>query len=194
MADDKKTVAAAGLGITAGALAAYLLTRKVKGTTGEGIISLDDPAMQALLGILSHTESLDLDADDVLRHLDDITAGFNRLSAALGAGGVGKLENPPDITAFRVLTTAINTPVQLPDRSIPYDKELVIKALSTNRGIILVAPSLAEAMNINSSYWLIGNEAIEYKIKNANHIWISVPPVIGIAGEGVVCTVEQESR
>jgi hypothetical protein len=170
------------------------LTRKVKGTTGEGIISLDDPAMQALLGILSHAESLDGDADEVLQHLDDIAAGFNRLSAALGAGGAVKLENPPDITAFRVLTTAINVPVQFPDRSIPYDKELVIKALSTNRGIILVAPSLAEAMNINSSYWLIGNEAIEYKIKNANHIWISVPPVIGIAGEGVVCTVEQESR
>ena len=190
MADDRgKTAAKVGVGITAGARAALLLTRKARAAVppeGAAVVSLDEPTMQALLGILEHVEALDIDVAGV-------TNTINILATSLGVKPI-MLENPPNITAFRFLTTAINVPVQLPDRHVPYDKELVIKALPTNRGTILVAPSLAEAMNINSSYWLIGNEAIEYKIRNANHIWISAPPVIGIAGEGVVCTVEQESR
>lgn len=197
MADDRgKTAKTAAVGITAGALAALLLTRKVRAAVppeGGAVVSLDDPTMQALLGILEHIEALDIDVDDVIARLGGVTNAINTLAASLGAKPF-MLENPPSITAFRILTTAINVPVQLPDRSIPYDKELVIKALPTNRGTLFVAPSLAEALNMNSSYWLIGNEAIEYKIRNADHVWINAPPVIGIAGEGVVCTVEQESR
>jgi hypothetical protein len=192
--DKGKTTAKVGLSITAGALAALLLTRKVSAATpseGATLISLDDPAMQALLGLLTQAESLGIDVGEVLTHLDDIAGAINRLAAAMG---VVTLSNPPDITAFRVLTAAINVPVQLPDRAIPYDKELVIKALPTNRGTLFVAPNQAAAINSNSSYWIIGNEAVEYKIRNADHIWINAPPTIGIAGEGVVCTVEQESR
>lgn len=197
--DRGKTAAKVGVGVTAGALAAFLLGRKAKAAPVPTLpqlqmVSLDDPTMQALLSILEHAESLDLDVDAVLRHLADIAAGINRLSTALGVGGVVKLENPPDITAFTVLTTVLNTPVQFPYREIPYDKELVIKAMPTNLGIVLVAPSRSDAMNLNSSYWLVASEVVQYKIKNAEHIWLNVPPVLGIAGEGVVCTVEQESR
>lgn len=195
MADDKgKTAAKVVVGITSGALAALLLTRKVRAAApAEGaVISLDDPTMQALLGILGHIEGLDIDVDAVIDRLGGVTNAINTLAASLGVKPI-MLENPSDITAFTVFTTAINAPVQLPDRAIPYDKELVIKALPTNRGTLFVAPNQAAALNPNSSYWIIGNEAIEYKIKNANHIWINAPPVIGIAGEGVVCTVEQES-
>lgn len=198
MASDKgKTAAQVGVGITAGALAALILTRRVRGEilpSGE-VISLDDPTMQALLGILEHIESLDIDVDDVIERLGGVTNAINTLSVALGAKPI-ELQNPPDITAFRVLTTALDTPVQLPDRLIPYDMELVIKALPTNRGTLFIAPGPAEALNPNSSYWIIGNEAVEYKIRNANHIWMNAPTFggIGIAGEGVVCTVEQASR
>lgn len=187
MADDrKKTAAAAGIGITAGALLALLATRPVRAAPSEGVVSLDDPAMQALISILDHAESLDADVDEVI-------SAINRVAAALGVEVPIKLENPPDITAFTVWTTALAVPIRLPYREIPYDKELVIKAIHTNTGVLLVAPNQASARNFNSSYWLIANEAVEYKIKNADHIWICCHPTLGIVGDGVVCTVEQEA-
>jgi len=195
MADDKgKTALTVGVGLTAAALATLIATsRRAKAAPAEGemTVSLDDPAMQALISILERAEALDLDLDEVLRNLSDMADGLRGLAAALG---VVTLENPQDITAFRVLTGALTTPVHLPDRVVPYDKELVIKALHTNMGVLLVAPDRASAININSSYWLIANEAVEYKIKNANHVWICCHPTLGNVGDGVVCTVEQERR
>jgi len=188
MADDKKKAAAiAGVGITAGVLATLLATRpKPAVAAPEGVVSLDDPAMQALISILEHAENIDADVDEVID-------AINRVAAALGVTVPIRPENPPDITAFRVLTTALTTPIQLPDRVVPYDKELVVKALHTNTGVILVAPNRTTALNINSSYWLIASEAIEYKIRNADHIYICCHPTLGIVGDGVVCTVEQEA-
>ena len=189
MAEDKgKTAVAAGVGITAGALLALLAARpKPVVAAPEGVVSLDDPAMQALISILEHAESLDADVDEVID-------AINRIAAALGVEVPIRPENPPDITAFRVLTTALDTPVSLPDRVVPYNMELVVKALHTNRGVIFVAPSRTAVINPNASYWLIANEAIEYKIKNADHIKIASPSFadFGIVGDGVVCTVEQE--
>ena len=175
--DDKKAAAiGAGVGLSAGALALLLASRGAQAAP-----PLDETAMQALLSILQHSENIDADTDQLI-------AIANRIAAALGAA-----ENPPEITAFTVFTTALLTPIQLPYREIPYDKELVIKALHINTGVILVAPSRATAMNTNGSYWLIANEAIEYKIKNADHIWICCHPTLGIVGDGIVCTVEQEA-
>lgn len=194
MADEKsKTALAAGVGLTAGALAAFLASgRRAKAAPGgEMTVSLDDPAMQALISILERAEALDMDLDEVLRNLSDMADGLRGLAAALG---VVTLENPENITAFRVLTTALTIPVHLPDRVVPYGMELVIKALHTNMGVLLVAPDRTSAININSSYWIIANEAVEYKIRNSNHVWICCHPTLGNVGDGVVCTVEQERR
>ncbi len=194
MADDKKrTAAAAGLGITVGAILALLASRKIKAAPeADMIVGLDEPAMQALLGLLEHADAtLGIDTE-VAEHLIEVSNAINNLAVSLGVA-VPKLDNPPEITAFTVFTTGLTNPIQLPSRIVPYDKELVIKALHINTGVILVAPSRAAAMNLNSSYWLIANEAIEYKIKNADHIWISCHPTLGIVGDGVVCTMEQEA-
>jgi len=187
MADDKKKAVAA-VGITAGALLALLATRPkpAAAAPAEGVVSLDEPAMQALISILEHAENVDADLDEVIN-------AINRVAAALGVEAPIRLENPPNITAFRILTTALTVPIQLPFREIPYRKELVVKAIHTNTGVIMVGPSLATARNINSSYWLIANEAIEYEIKNADRIWICPHPSLGIVGDGVLCTVEQEA-
>lgn len=187
MANDKrKTAAAAGVGLTAGAILALLLAQRAEAAPppSKETVSLDEPAMQALISILEHTENLDADSDELI-------AIATQIAAALGAPTT--LENPPDITAFRVLTTALDRPVQLPDRAVPYDMHLVIKAVHTNTGVIWVAPNQASAINPNSTYWLIANEAIEYEIRNADHIWINAPAFLGLgfAGDGVVCTVEQ---
>ncbi len=187
---ERNKAAVAAVGITAGALLALFASRPkpaqaAPAGTGE-VVSLDDPAMQALISILQRAENLEAGVDEAV-------AAINTVGAALGIDVPLKLENPPDITAFRVLTTALTTPVRLPYREIPYRKELVIKAIHTNTGVIMVGPSLAQARNINSSYWLIANEAVEYEVKNSDHIWICNHPVLGIVGDGVLCTVEQEA-
>lgn len=185
MADEKKKAAAiAGAGITAGALLALLASRPVKAAPPEGVVSLDDPAMQALISILEHAESLDADSDELI-------AIANRIAAVLGAPTA--LENPPDITAFSVWTTALTVPIRLPDRVIPYDKKLVIKAWHTNTGVIMVAPSRSAAININSGFPLIASGVAEYEIRNADHVWICCHPTLGMVGDGVACTVEQEA-
>jgi len=178
MADEKaKTGLAAGAGGLIGAAAAILLARRAEAAPPPvGEVSLDEAAMNLLLAIAESADSIDADTSELIN-------AINRLAAALG---ISVLKNPPEITCFRILVPVVNTPVQLPDRQIPYDKEFVIKAIPTNLGLIYVANSRAEALNVNSTYWLLANEAIEYKVENSDRIWINATR----AGEGVLCTSE----
>lgn len=181
MADEKdraKTGLAVGAGSLIGAAIAILASRKAEAKPAEGLVSLDEAAMNLLLAIAESGEAID---DNTLETINAI----NRLAAALG---VTVLENPSEITSFRVLVPVVNTPVNLPDRVIPYGEHLVVKALPPNMGIVYTANSRPEALNINSCYQLLANEAIEYKVKNANTVWLNVTR----AGEGVCCTVEQK--
>lgn len=188
MADEKdraKTGLAAGTGALIGAAAAILLARKAAAAPPGRQVSLDEAAMNLLLAIAQSGEAIDGNTFEALAKLAGISEAIDKLAAALG---VTVLENPREISAFRVLVPVVNVPVQLPDRLIPYDKELVIKALPANLGVIWVANSRAEALNINSVYQIIANEAIEYTIKNAHQLWLNATR----AGEGVVCTSEKD--
>lgn len=175
MAENNKarTGLAAGVGGLIGAVTATLFSRKAQAAPSEGEVQLDEAAMSLLLAIAQTGQSI-----------DETTL---RIAAALG---INVLENPREITAFRILVPVVNTPVQLPDREIPYDIHFVIKAIPTNLGLIYVGNSRHEAQNINSSWWLIANETIEYKIRNSAQLWINAT----VAGEGVLCTVEQKGR
>jgi len=191
-----KAVLAGGAIVTAAILATLLATKKAEaqpGTPGNTIVTLDDPAMQALLGLLQRSEFMNTDLDSVVAILNDLKVGINQLAEVLaqlpgGGGGGGILKNPKGGVAWRTVCPATNTAYQLPSRIIPYDKELAIKALPANGGNIFVAFSATGATNIGDSYPLIANEAIHYKIYDSGVIWISATA----AGEGVVCTVEQE--
>jgi len=182
MADDKaKTGLIVGGSAALGTALVLLLSRKAAAAPlPVGEITLDEAAMLLLQSIAQSGVSIDADTSEIIN-------AINRLAAALG---VSVLQNPSEISAFVVRVPAVNVPVQLPGREIPYGKALVIKALNTNGGLIRVANSRPEALNANSSYWLIGNEAIEYEIKNSEQLWINAT----VAGEGVVCTVEQKGR
>jgi len=182
MADDKaKTGLIVGGSAALGTALVLLLSRKAAAAPPPvGEITLDEAAMLLLQSIAQSGVSIDADASEIIN-------AINRLAAALG---VSVLQNPFEISSFVVRVAAVNVPVQLPGREIPYGKALVIKALNTNGGLIRVANSRPEALNVNSSYWLIGNEAIEYEIKNSEQLWINAT----VAGEGVVCTVEQKGR
>ena len=188
-----KAVLAGGAIVTAAILATLLATKKAEaqpGTPGNTIVTLDDPAMQALLGLLQRSEFMNTDLDSVVAILNDLKTGMNQLALAISqlVGGGGVMDNPKGGVAWRTVCPATNTAYQLPSRIIPYDKELAIKALPANGGNIFVAFSATGATNIGDSYPLIANEAIHYKIYDSGVIWISATA----AGEGVVCTVEQE--
>lgn len=188
MADDKgKTVLAVAGGGLIAATVALLASRRAEAKPPEGEVSLDEAAMNLLLAIAQSGEAIDDSTFKALTELAGLSDSIDRLAAAFG---VAVLENPKEITAFRILVPVVNTPVQLPDREIPYDMHLVVKALPTNMGVVWVANSRPEAMNINSVYQMLANEAIEYRIKNAKQLFINTTR----AGEGVVCTVEQKGR
>jgi len=182
MADDKaKTGLIVGGSAALGTALVLLLSRKAQAAPPPvGEITLDEAAMLLLQSIAQSGVSIDADTSELIN-------AVNRLAAALG---VNVLQNPSEVSSFVIRVTVVNQPVKLPGREIPYGLTLVIKALNTNGGIIYVGNSRPEAMNVNSSYWLIGNEAVEYEIKNSEQLWINA----NVAGEGVVCTVEQKGR
>lgn len=97
------------------------------------------------------------------------------------------IPNADAIRSFVVPCPAAQTPYRLPECSVPDDMPLVVKAYPTNVGMIFVGESASAAVNPNQSYPLLPNEAIAYRIKNANAIYISA----ALAGDSVVCTVEQ---
>lgn len=111
---------------------------------------------------------------------------INNLVATLG--GTPVLQNPPRIASGELLCPVAGTAVPMPNYEIPWDMELIIKALSTNLGIVRVGNTAMEAQNILLGYPLIANEAIGYKIKNSQQLWICA----NVANEGIHWTVEQE--
>lgn len=188
-----KAVLAGGAIVTAAVLATLFATRTAQaqpGTPGATVVIPDDATMQALLGILQRGELIDADLEGAVSLLTDLKVGINQLAVALsqllGSGGV--VRNPNGGVAWRTMCPAANTAYQLPSKIVPHDKEIAIKALPTNGGVVYVAFSATAATNINDSYPLIANEAIHYKIYDTQVIWISAT----VANEGVVCTVEQE--
>lgn len=121
-----------------------------------------------------------------LPNVNALTEAINNLIAALGGGAI--LQNPPKIASEELLCPVAGTAVQMPNYKVPWDKELVIKALSTNWGTIRVGNTKMEAENARLGYPLLANEAVGLKIKNAEQLWVCA----NRANEGVHWIVEQE--
>lgn len=144
-------------------------------TAGE--LGLDEATMNLLVAMAQTGQKID---ENIYKLLLAI--------AETNGGEAGVLENMDDFTSFRQIPVAINTATQLPDRKIPYKYQLVVKAYHTNPGIIYVAHNAADCTNINSSYTLLANEAVELQISNASRVYISST----VLGDSVICIVEQE--
>ena len=125
-------------------------------------------------------------ATDLVNAINSLNAVIAQLATALGVKPT--LKNPEFIKAQQKVVPVAGTAVQMPSVLVPYDKEVVIKALRTNIGIIYVAPSKSDAEGHTSSYSLAPGEAVGYKIRNLNQVWVDA----SVSGEGVVWTVEQE--
>ncbi len=142
-----------------------------------GELGLDEATMNLLLAIAQASISIEESTALILKGLKNIP----------GDGIIAK-ENPENFAAFVVLPTIVNRAIGLPQRHIPWDHALVIKAYHTNAGTMFIAQNAADAQNVNSSYPLIANEAVELKIRNADKVWVTANTL----GDSVVCIVEQE--
>jgi hypothetical protein len=121
-----------------------------------------------------------------LPNIQALTDAINALVDLLSGGAA--LENPPKIASEELLCPVAGQAEKMPDYEVPRDKELVIKALSTNWGTVRVGNTKMEAENPRLGYPLLANEAVGLKIKNAGQLWICA----NMANEGIHWIVEQE--
>lgn len=174
-----KEVGAAVGGGALGAALALLFTRRDTLANGGGD-AIDKAAIDAIIALAQEQQAGNQALINTL----------NNLAGAIGGGSAPgvTLQNPAGMTTFVVRVAIAGTPQQLPDVKIPYRQMLVIKGRPNNTNAVFVAKSLAEASNPSMRYPLLQNEPVEYEIRNANVVWVDAVT----AGDGVVCTVEQD--
>lgn len=103
--------------------------------------------------------------------------------------------NADTTRSTRLQCLAAITAYQLPDIEVPDDMELVIKNDPRNpiapvATIIQIAPNAPSALNIDQSWPLVVNEAINYRVKNANSLYVSS----NLAATFVDITVEERKK
>jgi len=166
----------AGLfGAGAGAILTYFLThgRTAQAAPAEGnVFTPDEETWNLLVGILQGIVDLNEKADT-------LTEAINNLSAAFG---VGTLANPKGGVAAHIMNQTVGTAIQLPDYPVPWDKEVVIKALNGNAQPCRVGFGKMEAQDIAMAWPLLRNEAKGWKVDNANRLWVCfIGPTDGVA-------------
>jgi len=176
----EKNAGKAGVVLGGAALvtAAIALAKQRVALAAEGVITLDEATMNLLIAMAQTSADLEQLVERIIGSLE---GGEVALTVQ------GYPPNTETITATRVLIAAVNTAYQLPDIVVPDDMNLQLKGWPTNAGIIYVGYSRATCININQVWPLLANEAIGYRVKNANAIFISGT----VPGDWLAITVEQ---
>jgi len=99
----------------------------------------------------------------------------------------GWAPNQPQGRTFRVVGNSLTAPTRFPTVYIPDGHQLYMKAWPNNTSWIYVGFGSAEAMSGNSSWPLLPNEPLWYKIEDASVLYLRVLTI----GDSIVCTVEQ---
>lgn len=95
--------------------------------------------------------------------------------------------NKPTFKTFKKTVAIAGAAEQLPSVNIPDGHMLVIKAPSSNTGVIEVGESQAIAQGANA-FLLAAGESIELQVVNADCIWIDTT----VNGEGIRGIVEAQ--
>jgi len=146
------------------------------------IVSLDEATMNLLIAIAQASGNIDSNTLNALAKLQEIIG-------KIGVGGRGWPPNTEGTRSFAVACYLAATPYQAPEMAIPDGMSLAIKSSPANAAaaLIYVARTPAECTNPNSAWPLVRNEAIAYKVKNANAFYISSDT----AGSIAIFTAEQ---
>lgn len=111
-----------------------------------------------------------------------------RISTPAGGGGI-TISPAPNSATFATgqkNVTAAGTGEQLGSQAIPNGFSVVIKAKTTNTGLIQVGNSKANAESASVSYRLSAGSFVTLFITNTNLVWIDAT----VSGEGVDWIVE----
>ncbi len=162
---------------SAGALAAAITVLAGRKVSAAELVSLDEASIKLLLTIAQAGVDQATLLQEVVTALADLSIDVQ-----------GYVPNVTGIIATRVLIVAANQQYSLPDIEVPDDMFLQIKGWPTNLGIIYVSGTRTGATNENQVWPLLANEAIGYRIRNADEIYVSGT----IAGDFAVVTAEQK--
>jgi len=99
-------------------------------------------------------------------------------------------ENPTGLKSRQELVITAGTAVQLSNIEVPPDYKAKIKSLSTNTGIIYLAPNKPNAENHTMAYQLTSNTEVKLGVDNLNRIWMDADN----SGEGISWVVEQRAK
>lgn len=176
MADEKtKTGLAVGVGAAAGTVAGILATRQARAAPLPGTVTLDEAVMALLQALVESSYQ-------TLQVLHDILAkGFN----------VGVVPNTETERTVAVVCVVANIPYQLPSLLVPDDMSLALKADPGNAigALIRIGTSPAECVNPNSSWPLILNESMTWRIKDSARLWVSS----NVPAQTIIISAEQRS-
>ena len=165
------------LGAGIGGLLTYLLTHpsEVQSSPPDGV---DSETWAAIIAIITTIQEQNARLETAL----------SQVIALMGGSGYA-LTNPNTfVTGGIICAAAAPTSYPIPGKLIPWDKEFVVKALSTNAGLIYIANNQVDAGILSASYPMLPNEAIGLAIANSSEVWVAAQ----FAGEGIAFTVEQK--
>lgn len=95
---------------------------------------------------------------------------------------MSRFTNTAKIFTQQKLVTVAGTPVQLTTFQIPEGTEIVVKAMSTNTGLIAIGYSSATALASGTNcFKLQANQGVSVQIDDPAQIWIDAT----VSGEGV---------
>jgi len=175
MSNGKGLALATGAGL--GSLITYLLTHPSEAKAAPAPKGVDPATWEALTTIIQAIQEQNIRLETALSQVVTLMGGEGHA-----------LKNPASFASGSVICAIAGQGYQLPPKLIPWDKAFVVKALSTNAGIIYVANNQVDAAIVTASYPMLPNEAVGLTIEKSDEIWVGAQ----LAGEGVSFIVEQK--
>lgn len=175
MVSGKGVALATGAGL--GALLMYLIAHPGEAAQAAAPEGVDPATWAALISIIQAIQEQNTRLDIAL----------SQVVSLMGGEGYA-LENPKTFVAGSVICSVAAQGYQLPPKLIPWDKEFVVKALSTNAGLVYIANNEVDAAIVTASYPMLPNEAVGLKIAKSDEVWVAAQ----FLGEGVSFIVEQK--
>ena len=165
---------AVGAGL--GSLLTYLLTHPSEAASASAPEGVDPATWEAITNIILAIQEQNTRLDTAL----------SQIVTLMGGQGTA-LTNPKTFVTGSVLCPIAATGYPIPLKLIPWDKEFIVKALSTNAGLVYIANNEVDAAIVTASYPLLPNEAVGLSIAKSDELSVAAQ----FAGEGISFIVEQ---
>ena len=175
MTSGKGLALATGAGL--GALLTYLITHPSEAASASAPEGVDPETWAAITNIILTIQEQNTRLETAL----------SQVVTLMGGAGYA-LTNPETFVTGNVICAIAAQGYPIPPKLIPWDKEFIVKALSTNAGLVFIANNEVDAAIMTASYPMLPNEAVGLSIAKSDEVWVSAQ----LAGEGISFIVEQK--